>query len=85
MDLPELIAPTREAFETEAVRLARSPEILTQIRSKVERNRETSSLFNTKLFCRNLEAAYAQMWERTQRGEAPAAFAVPDPTTEGRP
>lgn len=85
MDLPELIAPTREAFETEAVRLAQSPQLLAQIRSKIGHNRETSSLFDTVRFCRNLEAAYTEMWERAQRGEPPDAFAVPEPTTVGRP
>jgi ATP-dependent DNA ligase len=40
------------------------------------RNRATSSLFDTERFARHIEAAYTAMWQRHQRGEAPAAFAV---------
>lgn len=76
MNMPELIAPSRAAFENEAVRLAKDPALLAGIRAKLAANRENSSLFDTQLFCRNLETAYEDMFARAQRGEAPAAFAV---------
>ncbi len=76
MNLPELIAPSRAAFESEAIRLAKDPASLAALRAKLVANRESSTLFDTQLFCRNLEAAYEEMWARSQRGEAPAAFAV---------
>ena len=76
MNLPELIAPSRAAFESEAIRLAKDPASLAALRAKLVANRESSTLFDTQLFCRNLEAAYEEMWARSQRGEAPGAFAV---------
>jgi hypothetical protein len=36
----------------------------------------TQPTFDEARFARHLEAAYAHMWERAQRGEAPESFAV---------
>ena len=33
-------------------------------------------MFDTARFARYLESAYATMWERHQRGDAPASFSV---------
>ena len=40
------------------------------------RNRDSHPLFDTDRFRRHIEAAYVAMWERQQRGEPPASFAV---------
>ena len=76
MDLPELIAPSLAEYETLALKLARDPAILAALKEKLAKNRETTALFDTARFTRNLEAAFAAMWERYQRGELPADFAV---------
>jgi protein O-GlcNAc transferase len=59
-----------------ALTLARDPVLLASIRQKLARNRQTHPLFNTARFARHIEAAYGAMWERHQRGEPPASFAV---------
>jgi len=38
---------------------------------------DTQPMFDTARFARYLECAYATMWERQQRGDAPAGFRVP--------
>ncbi len=43
------------------------------------RGRASCPLFDTDRLRRHLEAAYVAMWERQQRGDSPAAFAVPGP------
>jgi predicted O-linked N-acetylglucosamine transferase (SPINDLY family) len=75
--LPELISDTLEAYEEMALRLALTPQLLRDVRAKLARNRDIEPLFNTELYCRNLEAAYLEMCQRYQRGEAPGSFAVP--------
>ena len=77
MDLPELIAPSLAEYENLALRLACEPALLAALREKLKRNRETAPLFDTARFTRNLEAAYIQMWERTQLGEPPADISIP--------
>jgi predicted O-linked N-acetylglucosamine transferase (SPINDLY family) len=77
--LPELISDTLEAYEEMALRLALTPQLLRDVRAKLARNRDTEPLFNTELYCRSLEAAYLEMCQRYQRGEAPGSFAVPIP------
>ena len=74
--LPELITTSLDEYEALALKLASNPVLLATIKSKLGQNRETYPLFNTARFTRHIEAAYITMWERYQRGEPPAAFAV---------
>ena len=57
--LPELITTTLEAYEQMAVDLAAYPEKLAAIKHKLAENRLTTPLFDTKLFTKHIEAAYA--------------------------
>jgi protein O-GlcNAc transferase len=74
--LPELITDSLEAYEALAFRLATSPAQLAAVRARLAQNRDSHPLFDAERFRRHLEAAYVTMWERSQRGEAPAEFAV---------
>jgi predicted O-linked N-acetylglucosamine transferase (SPINDLY family) len=74
--LSELIAEDIAAYERLAIDLARDPHRLRELRARLERNRLTSPLFDTKRLCRELEAAYETMAEIWQRGESPRSFSV---------
>jgi len=74
--LPELVTHCRTDYEGRALQLARDRAQLAAIREKLARNRNTHPLYDTRRFTRHIEAAYTAMWERSQRGEAPASFAV---------
>lgn len=74
--LPELIAPSLAGYEQIALDLARTPARLRELRDRLERNRATAPLFDVIAYVRNLETAYARMWEQWRAGEAPAAFAI---------
>lgn len=69
--LPELIATTRVQHVDLAVELATNSEKLAAAKSKLARHRLTTSLFNTQLFTRHLEAAYETIYERCQAGLPP--------------
>jgi predicted O-linked N-acetylglucosamine transferase (SPINDLY family) len=71
MDLPELITNTLEEYESRALELANHPLRLAEIKEKLARNRETSPLFNGRLFARNIEAAYVEIHRRHLNGERP--------------
>jgi predicted O-linked N-acetylglucosamine transferase (SPINDLY family) len=60
-----------------ALLLAQEPQRLASVRDRLAENRRSCPLFDTQRFCRHLEAAYTTMWERSERGELPASFAVP--------
>ena len=75
--VPELIAPSLSDYEAFALKLAREPAVLASIKAKLAANRDTRPLFDTAQFTRHLESAFTMMWERRQRGEQPASFAVP--------
>lgn len=66
--LPELITSTQSEYEALAIELAKNPEKLNAIKTKLAANRLTTPLFNTPLFTKNLEAAYLKMYERYQAG-----------------
>lgn len=74
--LNELITHSLEEYEALILELATNPKHLADIRSKLTANRATHPLFDTDRFRRHIEAAYTTMWERYQRGEPPASFAV---------
>jgi protein O-GlcNAc transferase len=74
--LPELMTRSAGEYEELACALAGSPHRLARLREQLARNRSTMPLFNTRRMTRDLEAAYSEMWQRHQRGERPAAFAV---------
>jgi len=75
--LPDLIASTPQAYEALAIDLAANPEHLALIKRKLSDNRLTSSLFNTQLFTKHIEAAYTAMHERYQAGLPPETIEIP--------
>ena len=76
MGMPDLVTHDLEAYERLALRIASEPPTLHDLRTRLLRNRSSYPLFDTDRYRRHIEAAYARMWERWQRGEAPASFAV---------
>jgi protein O-GlcNAc transferase len=75
--LPELITLDLTAYETKAAALAQDPHSLAMLRNRLAQNRLRAPLFDTDLFRRHLEAAYAEMWLRSESGLEPAGFSVP--------
>jgi protein O-GlcNAc transferase len=74
--LPELVAPTLDAYEALANELAANAAKLASIKRKLADNRLTTPLFDTQLFARHIEAAYAAMYERYQSDLAPGPIDV---------
>jgi predicted O-linked N-acetylglucosamine transferase (SPINDLY family) len=75
--LPEMITTTLDDYESLALKLARDPGALAALAKTLRDHRDTYPLFDTVRFTRHLEAAYAYMWERVQRGAPPEHFVVP--------
>ncbi len=81
--VPELITPDVEAYEALALKLATDPESLGAIRTKLGENRLKTPLFDTELFARDLERAYAMAWQRHREGLKPSAILVPSANGKG--
>jgi predicted O-linked N-acetylglucosamine transferase (SPINDLY family) len=79
LGIPELIAASSRDYEARALELARNVSALETLKTTLAKARDTSPSFDTLRITRNLEAAYTGMWERQQRGEQPASFAVENP------
>ena len=71
INLPELITSTPEEYESLAIELATNPDRLKDIKDKLANNLSTAPLYDTKLFTKNLEIAYTQMYERYHQGLKP--------------
>ena len=71
VNLPELITNTPEEYEALAIELGNNPDKMKAIKEKLQANLSTAPLFNTKLFTKNLESAYTQMYERHHKGLEP--------------
>jgi predicted O-linked N-acetylglucosamine transferase (SPINDLY family) len=74
--LGELATSSLEEYEALALRLARDPGALGELRGRLAAGRTSAPLFDTDRFRRHIEAAYVTMWEAWQRGEPPRHFAV---------
>jgi len=71
VNLPELITHSQEEYESLAIELASNPDKLKAIKEKLVSNLATAPLYNTKLFAKNIESAYTQMYERHHQGLEP--------------
>jgi hypothetical protein len=69
--LPELIAQNIGEYEALALELALNSEKLLSLKQKLAANRLTHPLFDTVLFTKHIESAYAAMWKQHQAGFAP--------------
>jgi protein O-GlcNAc transferase len=74
--LGELVTNTLEDYEALALRLAKSPLLLSAMRKKLKRNQHSHPLFDSDRYRRQIEAAYIKMWEIWQRGEPTHSFAL---------
>jgi protein O-GlcNAc transferase len=72
--MPELITHCLEEYERQALQL--DSQQLSQYKARLLARGTGAALFDGQRFCRHLESAYRNMWERSQRGEAPASFCV---------
>jgi len=68
--IPELVTDTLQDYERLALELSRQPERLREFRQRLQSGRDTSRLFDTARYCRNLESAYVAMQARSAPGEA---------------
>ena len=74
--MEELIAGDPDGYERLALALARDPERLAALRSRLARNRATMALFDMAALCRHIEAAYETMWKRHGDGLPPQAISL---------
>jgi len=74
--LPQLVAPSLEAYRDLALGLARDPHRLGALRRHLSDKRASLPLFDAERFCRNIEKAYTVMAKNARRYRAPAGFQV---------
>ena len=80
MQLPELVTTTQEEYEALAVELATNEQRLRGITDRLATNRLSAPLFDTRLFTRDIEGAYAEIHSRVQAGLPPAHIYAGQPS-----
>jgi len=70
--LPELIVQSEEEFIDLASKLGQDARALQLLKEKLSQNLTSTALFNTKIFCGHLEAAYQEMHQAYMQDLAPA-------------
>ena len=76
LGLEELIAPSLAAYESTALKFAKDPDLLSDMRKKLARHCGTMPLFDTARFTRGLEQGYIAMWTRAQQNLPATSFSV---------
>jgi predicted O-linked N-acetylglucosamine transferase (SPINDLY family) len=74
--LPELVTETQADYEAQAIKLAGDANAHKALKDKLAASRDTCALFDTEKFARNIESAYARMWQRWLDGKKAEAFNV---------
>ena len=78
MGLPEMIAKSAADYEARALELANDLDALASLRSKLQRNRLSTPLFDTKGFTKALEQGFDMAYARYLQGLPPAHLDVRD-------
>ncbi|ULU01181.1 hypothetical protein L3Y34_001504 [Caenorhabditis briggsae] len=68
LGVPELVAKTRNEYVQIATRLGNDAEHLASMRAKVWMARTTSTLFDVKQYCHDMEDLLELMWKRYENG-----------------
>ena len=76
IELNELVAYTDKEYEELAIELATNQTKLKEIKNKLDKNKITKPLFNTKLFAKNIELAYTLMYEKHLNNTPPENIKV---------
>lgn len=76
LDMAELVADSMQAYEATAVRLARDPRAMAEIKRKLARNRTRAPLFDMPRLVRHLELGYREMWRIHASGRSPRPIRV---------
>lgn len=71
LDMPELIAKSREDYREKAISLATNQVLLNQIKEKLDRNRLIAPLFDGQIFAKNIEKAFEAMNQRYANEQPP--------------
>jgi protein O-GlcNAc transferase len=74
--LPELITNSLEDYEKLAMRVAREPRLLARFKERLAQSMQTNPLFESRQYCRQIEAAYTMMFDLWQHGDSPQALTV---------
>jgi protein O-GlcNAc transferase len=70
--MPELITQSPADYEFLASKIASDPALMTSLKAKLASGQASCALFNTQLFTRRIEEAYAIIFDRHQAGLPPA-------------
>ena len=77
LGMPQLIVPSVQQFEDEAVRLSNDRAGYEALRNELIEKRISSKLYDLVSYARHHEMAYAELFERFLRGEKPEPMNVP--------
>ena len=61
LGIPELITNDLNEYEEKAIHIAKNPDVLQELKYKVITLRDKSTLFNSKLFTKNLENKFQRL------------------------
>lgn len=76
--LDELCTASSTEYRDLAIRLAQEPATRSELRRRLATARQDSTLFDSRWYCRQLEAAFEEIVARHRRGEPPALVQLPE-------
>ena len=74
--LEQLITETEEDYEQLAIKIAKDKTFYNDIKNKLKKNVINMSLFDTKLFTKNLETAYEEVYKNLLENKKPKSLVI---------
>jgi len=74
--LPQLCTRTLDEYAGAALHLATAPAELAQLKAHLDEGRRRFAPFDASAYCRHIETAYEEIWQRHLRGEPPRMLAI---------
>jgi protein O-GlcNAc transferase len=71
-----LSVDSAQQYQDLAIEFARAPSVVAQLKAHLRCVASNAPLYEPQRFCRQLEAAYTEIWRRHQRGAPPATLTV---------
>lgn len=74
--LKDFVTKTPVEYKKLAISLAKNPKKLKKIKTELQSNRDDYPLFNTKSFTKNIEGAYAEIWDLYKKKSKPNSITI---------
>ena len=74
MNISELVTENLKNYEETALKISNNSELLSQLKNKISKNKESSNVFKPEVYTNNIEKGYKKVYQNYIEGLKPQNF-----------